>query len=50
MQIIFSEQALTYILPILIFISRIFDVTLGTIRIIFVNRGMRFLAPIIGFF
>ena len=38
------------ILPILIFISRIFDVTLGTIRIIFVAKGMKILAPLIGFF
>lgn len=38
------------ILPILIFISRIFDVTFGTIRIIFVSRGKKFLAPLLGFF
>ncbi len=38
------------LLPFLIFISRVFDVSLGTLRIIFVNRGMKFLAPIIGFF
>ncbi|MDO9577474.1 MAG: DUF2179 domain-containing protein [Candidatus Cloacimonadales bacterium] len=44
------KESLFYVLPILIFLSRIFDVTLGTLRIIFVNRGMRNLAPIIGFF
>lgn len=44
------QESLFYVLPILIFLSRIFDVTLGTLRIIFVNRGMRNLAPIIGFF
>lgn len=38
------------ILPLLIFISRIFDVTLGTIRIIFVSRGKKMLAPLLGFF
>ena len=38
------------LLPLLIFVSRIFDVSLGTLRIIFVNRGMKYLAPIIGFF
>ena len=38
------------LLPFLIFISRVFDVSLGTLRIIFVNRGMKFVAPIIGFF
>lgn len=38
------------ILPVLIFISRIFDVSIGTIRIIFVSRGKKFLSPILGFF
>jgi uncharacterized protein YebE (UPF0316 family) len=38
------------ILPLIIFIARIFDVTLGTLRIIFVSRGKRNLAPILGFF
>ena len=38
------------ILPILIFFARIVDVTFGTIRIIFVSRGMKWLAPIFGFF
>ena len=38
------------LLPLLIFISRIFDVTLGTIRIIFVARGRWLLAPLLGFF
>ena len=38
------------ILPILIFISRIFDVSIGTLRIIFVSRGRKLLAPILGFF
>ena len=30
--------------------ARIADVTFGTIRIIFVSRGMKWLAPICGFF
>ncbi len=48
----FSDSGLfsCALLPFLIFISRVFDVSLGTLRIIFVNRGMKFLAPIIGFF
>lgn len=37
------------ILPLLIFTARVVDVTLGTLRIIFVSRGMRLLAPLIGF-
>lgn len=36
-------------LPILIFVARVVDVTLGTIRIIMVNRGKRKIAPILGF-
>jgi uncharacterized protein YebE (UPF0316 family) len=38
------------ILPLLIFASRVCDVTLGTFRIIFISRGKRNLAPIFGFF
>lgn len=38
------------VLPLLIFISRIFDVTLGTMRIIFVSRGGKLIAPVLGFF
>lgn len=37
------------ILPIIIFLARIADVTLGTIRIIMVNRGKRNIAPLLGF-
>ena len=37
-------------LPIIIFVGRIFDVSLGTLRIIFVSKGERLKAPIIGFF
>jgi len=38
------------ILPVLIFLARICDVTLGTIRLIFVSRGFKYLAPLAGFF
>ncbi len=38
------------VLPVLIFTARIFDVTLGTIRIVFVSRGEKVLAAIFGFF
>jgi uncharacterized protein YebE (UPF0316 family) len=38
------------ILPLLIFLSRICDVSIGTLRIIFVSRGRKFLAPLLGFF
>jgi len=38
------------ILPILIFLSRIGDVTIGTLRIMFVSKGHRLIAPLLGFF
>jgi uncharacterized protein YebE (UPF0316 family) len=50
MESLINAEAMPYVLPLVIFLSRIFDVTLGTIRIIFVNRGMRYLAPFVGFF
>ena len=38
------------VLPLLIFFARIFDVSLGTVRVIFVSRGFKYLAPLVGFF
>jgi uncharacterized protein YebE (UPF0316 family) len=38
------------VLPLLIFVARILDVSLGTIRIVFVSRGHKVMAPILGFF
>jgi hypothetical protein len=38
------------VLPLLIFLARICDVSLGTIRVIFISKGVTYLAPIIGFF
>ena len=38
------------ILPLLIFIARVLDVTLGTIRIVFISKGFKYLAPAVGFF
>ena len=37
-------------LPVLIFVARILDVSIGTIRIILVAKGYKYLAPILGFF
>lgn len=45
-----SEIFKFVILPALIFMARICDVTLDTLRIIYVSRGMKFVAPMIGFF
>ena len=39
-----------WLLPIVIFFGRICDVTLGTLRIIFVSKGERYKAPVVGFF
>ncbi|MFX1324997.1 MAG: DUF2179 domain-containing protein [Promethearchaeota archaeon] len=38
------------ILPVLIFLARVADVTLGTLRIVFISQGRRKLAPLMGFF
>jgi uncharacterized protein YebE (UPF0316 family) len=38
------------IVPALIFLARIVDVSLQTIRIVSISRGIRWLAPLVGFF
>jgi len=38
------------ILPLLIFLARICDQSLGTMRIIFVSKGKKYIAPLLGFF
>jgi uncharacterized protein YebE (UPF0316 family) len=38
------------VLPLLIFAARICDVSIGTMRIIFVSKGKRNIAPLLGFF
>ena len=45
-----SSWFLYGILPLLIFLARIVDVTLDTLRIIFISRGDKLVAPILGFF
>ncbi len=37
------------ILPLMVFFARVVDVTLGTLRIIFISRGKRNVAPLLGF-
>jgi uncharacterized protein YebE (UPF0316 family) len=37
-------------LPFLVFLAELCVVTLSTLRIIFIARGMKFLAPLLGFF
>ncbi len=38
------------VIPLLIFVARIADVSMGTIRLIFISRGLKYLAPVVGFF
>ncbi len=46
-----NSELVTYVLlPLFIFLARIFDVSRGTLRIIFVTKGMRSVAPLVGFF
>ncbi|MBN1183100.1 MAG: DUF2179 domain-containing protein [Bacteroidales bacterium] len=47
----FESPAFTYVvLPLLIFLARIVDVSMGTVRIILVSKGMKRWVPFIAFF
>ncbi len=47
----FDSSFYTYfLLPFLIFLSRILDVSTGTIRIVMVSKGQKLWAPLLGFF
>jgi uncharacterized protein YebE (UPF0316 family) len=47
----FDSATYTWVvLPLLIFCARIMDVSLDTVRIIFINRNLRSYATVIGFF
>ena len=50
MEFIQTDLFTYVILPLFIFFARIIDVSLGTLRIIFVTKGMQRVAPLIGFF
>lgn len=45
-----SDVYIYLVLPFLIFLARIIDVSLGTMRIIFVSKGNKVVAPLLGFF
>ena len=45
-----SELFRWVVLPLLIVLARVIDVSIGTIRIVFVSRGNKIIAPILGFF
>jgi uncharacterized protein YebE (UPF0316 family) len=46
-----SPELITWVVvPFLIFVARILDVSIGTLRVIFVSKGYRLYAPVLGFF
>lgn len=47
----FGPEIFTWvIMPLLIVLARVCDVSLGTMRIIFIGKGYKFIAPFLGFF
>ncbi|HPO12717.1 MAG TPA: DUF2179 domain-containing protein [Candidatus Hydrogenedentes bacterium] len=46
----FFQENIHWLLPILIFCARVLDVSIGTLRIISLSRGLKLLAPACGFF
>ncbi len=48
--VITSDFVAWVVLPLMIFFFRICDVSLGTLRVIFIARGLKYIAPVIGFF
>lgn len=53
MQSLFSEINPTVlhwvVIPVLIFCARLLDVSIGTLRVVFIARGYRLIAPLLGF-
>ena len=48
---VFSPELYAWvILPLLIFLARVCDVTMETVRIVFISKGIRVLAAVIAFF
>lgn len=45
-----STAFIFIILPILVFLARVMDVSIGTLRIIFVSKGLKNFAALLGFF
>lgn len=44
-----DPELLPYVMPVIIFFARITDVTIGTMRIVFITRGNRMVATLLGF-
>ncbi len=49
MSVLDSNLYIYILIPLLVFFARVADVSLGTLRIIFISRGKRNIAPILGF-
>ncbi|MFH1823365.1 MAG: DUF5698 domain-containing protein [archaeon] len=51
LEVILSSPWYTWlIIPLLIFLARIVDVSMGTVRVIMIIKGFKFLSALIGFF
>lgn len=50
MDLLHSQWFSLVLLPLLVFLARIIDVSIGTLRIIFVSKGFKGLAALLGFF
>lgn len=51
MDTFYDSEFFTYVaLPLLIFTARVIDVSIGTLRIIFLSKGKKKIAPLMGFF
>ena len=48
--LIADPQIAWFVLPLLIFCARVCDVSIGTLRLIFIGRGLKYIAPVLGFF
>ena len=50
MEFVDSNLFTWVILPVLIFSARVIDVSIGTLRILFIARNQKIIAPVLGFF
>ncbi|MBN2614749.1 MAG: DUF2179 domain-containing protein [Bacteroidales bacterium] len=51
MDLTLNWESMSYIaIPVLICLARIIDVSIGTLRVIFLTKGYKLIAPVLGFF
>lgn len=48
--LIMNPDVAWILLPLLIFCARVCDVSIGTLRLIFIGKGLKYIAPVLGFF